>query len=157
MEVSSTDWNERWLFDVLQAYIVLIFLLIFSFSSHIVCRTKDIRLASSFNKDKSGSSGGLKERPKLNLTVKKELQGMGGKIMAQSRMAKGPDGTNGFVHGWTSRLSPNVKSFVPPDIESINTSGFESNTEAEATTQQVEVEVESMDANEAKTEADAAS
>ena len=73
--------------------------------------------------------------------------------MAQSRMAKGPDGTNGFVHGWTSRLSPNVKSFVPPGIESINASGFESNTEAEATAQQVEVEV----ANEAKTEADAAS
>ena len=82
---------------------------------------------------------------------------MGGQIMAQSRMAKGPDGTNGFVHGWTSRLSPNVKSFVPPGIESINASGFESNTEAEATTLQVEVEVEGMDANEAKTEADATS
>ena len=71
--------------------------------------------------------------------------------MAQSRMAKGPDGTNGFVHGWTTRLSPNVKSFVPPGIESINASGFESNVE-----EQVEV-VESMDANEAKAEADAAS
>lgn len=62
-----------------------------------VCRTKDIHLSSSF-----GNSGGLSERPKLNLTVKKELQGMGGQIMAQSRMAKGPDGTNGFVLGWRS-------------------------------------------------------
>jgi hypothetical protein len=70
-----------------------------------VCRTKDIYLASSFGRNSSGSSGGLKERPRLNLTVKKELQGMGGQIMAQSRMAKGPDGTNGFAFGWTGRTS----------------------------------------------------
>lgn len=70
-----------------------------------VCRTKDIHLASSFGRNSSGSSGGLKERPKLNLTVKKELQGMGGKIMAQSRMATCPDGTNGFSPGWTKRVS----------------------------------------------------
>merc|ERR1712007_407849 len=63
-----------------------------------VCRTKDIHLASSFG----GSSGGLKERPRLNLTVKKEL---GGQVMAQSKMAKGPDNTNGFVGGWTKRVS----------------------------------------------------
>ena len=63
-----------------------------------VCRTKDIYLASSFG----GSSGGLKERPRLNLTVKKEL---GGQVMAQSKMAKGPDGTNGFTSGWTTRVS----------------------------------------------------
>ena len=74
---------------------------------------------------------------------------MGGQIMAQSRMAKGPDGTNGFAHGWTSRLSPFVKSFVP-SIESINASGFESSAE---TTQ----EEEEVHATEAKTEADAAS
>ena len=92
-----------------------------------VCRTKDIHLASSFNRDRSGSSGGLKERPRLNLTVKKELKGMGGQIMAQSRMAKGPDGTNGFAKGWTTRLSAFVKEFVPPNIESIEASGFESN------------------------------
>mmetsp|Transcript_5965 Transcript_5965/g.11558 ORF Transcript_5965/g.11558 Transcript_5965/m.11558 type:complete len:1473 (-) Transcript_5965:116-4534(-) len=75
-----------------------------------VCRTKDIHLASSFGRRPGGSniSGGLKERPKLNLTVKKELQGMGGKIMAQSRMAKGPDGTNGFAPGWTKRVSPHT-------------------------------------------------
>lgn len=30
---------------------------------------------------------------------------MGGQIMAQSRMAKGPDGTNGFDPGWTNRVS----------------------------------------------------
>jgi len=70
-----------------------------------VCRTKDIHLGSSFGRNSSGSSGGLKERPKLNLTVKKELQGMGGKIMAQSRLATGPDGTNGFTPGWTKRVS----------------------------------------------------
>ncbi len=51
---------------------------------------------------------------------------MGGQIMAQSRMAKGPDGTNGFVKGWTTRLSVFVKEFVP-SIESIEASGFESN------------------------------
>lgn len=73
--------------------------------SHKVCRTKDIFLASSIGRKSSGSSGGIKERPKLNLTVKKELQGMGGQIMAQSRMAKGPDGTDGFVAGWTTRVS----------------------------------------------------
>jgi cold shock CspA family protein len=93
-----------------------------------VCRTKDIHLASSFSRDRSGSSGGLKERPRLNLTVKKELKGMGGQIMAQSRMAKGPDGTNGFAKGWTTRLSVFVKEFVP-SIESIEASGFESNNE----------------------------
>merc|ERR1712194_557266 len=71
-----------------------------------VCRMKDIHLASSFGRNVIGSSGGLKERPKLNLTVKKELQGMGGKIMAQSQMAKGPiSGTNGFAPGWTTRVT----------------------------------------------------
>ncbi|KAL7466137.1 hypothetical protein ACHAXS_006432, partial [Conticribra weissflogii] len=50
-----------------------------------ICRTKDLFLSSSFGRNSSGSSGGLKERPKLNLTVKRE---MGGKIMAQSLMAK---------------------------------------------------------------------
>ena len=43
-----------------------------------------------------------KLRPKLNLTVKKDR---GGKIMAQSMMAKGPDGTPGFASGWTTRVS----------------------------------------------------
>ena len=46
-----------------------------------VCRNSDLYLDS-----KLGS--GLKERPKLNLTVKKELKGLGGKIIAQSGMAK---------------------------------------------------------------------
>eukprot|EP01082_Thalassiosira_pseudonana_P012347 g11451.t1 g11451 contig5:890774-891134(+) len=65
-----------------------------------VCRTKDIFLTSSFGRNSSGSSsGGLKERPRLNLTVTKELQGMGGQIMAQSGVAKGPDATIGFVPG----------------------------------------------------------
>ena len=40
--------------------------------------------------------------------MKKELQGLGGQIIAQSGMAKGPDGTSGFVQGWTSRQSPFV-------------------------------------------------
>lgn len=82
-----------------------------------VCRTKDIHLSSSF-----GSSGGLRERPKLNLTVKKELKEMGGQIMAQSRMAKGPDGTTGFDFGWTTRVS--VYAIREEDIicASVNTS-----------------------------------
>jgi hypothetical protein len=58
----------------------------------------------------------LKERPKLNLTVKKELQGMGGQIMAQSRMAKGPDGTNGFDYGWTTRMSKHVEKDLLVDL-----------------------------------------
>jgi hypothetical protein len=60
-----------------------------------VCRTCDLYLTS-----KLGTS--RKERPKLNLTVKKDR---GGKILAQSMMAKGPDGTNGFKAGWTMRTS----------------------------------------------------
>jgi len=79
-----------------------------------VCRTKDISLKSSLTKN--SSDNGPRQRPKLNLTVKKELQGMGGQIMAQSKMAKGPDGTTGFVQGWTKRLSPNVQTFVPANI-----------------------------------------
>lgn len=60
-----------------------------------ICRTKDITLSS-----KLGTSH--KERPKLNLSVKKNR---GGKIIAQSMMAKGPDGTSGFAPGWTTRKS----------------------------------------------------
>ena len=62
---------------------------------HGICRTSDLYLES-----KVGLS--QKERPKLNLAVKKDR---GGKIFAQSHMAKGPDGTNGFASGWTSRAS----------------------------------------------------
>ena len=71
---------------------------------------------------------GHKERPKLNLTVKKDR---GGKIMAQSAMAKGPDGTTGFAPGWTTRvskfaslketateLSIEAEPFVPPGTQS---------------------------------------
>ena len=112
------------------------------YEGHIygVCRTKDIHLVSSFNRDRSGSSGGLKERPRLNLTVKKELRGMGGQIMAQSRMAKGPDGTNGFVKGWTTRLSVFVKEFVP-SIESIEASGFGSIDSVMQVKEEVDAEV----------------
>lgn len=55
---------------------------------------------------------GLKERPKLNLTVKKELKNLGGQIIAQSGMAKGPDayGILGFAAGWTTRVSNCIKS-----------------------------------------------
>jgi len=60
-----------------------------------ICRTVDLYLES-----KLGAN--LKERPKLNLTVKKDR---GGTIMAQSMMAKGPDGTHGFAPGWTTRTS----------------------------------------------------
>jgi len=69
-----------------------------------ICRTADLYLNSSIG-------SGLKERPRLNLTVKNELKGLGGKIIAQSGMAKGPDGTNGFHVGWTTRIS----KFPPPE------------------------------------------
>jgi len=68
-----------------------------------ICRTKDLFLESKIGtkgKDQIGSKG--KERPKLNLTVRR---GLGGKIQAQSMMAKGPDGTSGFQEGWTKRIS----------------------------------------------------
>ena len=41
-------------------------------------------------------------------------------------MIQGPDGTNGFVQGWTKRLSPNVKVFVPANVPD---SGFDSSTD----------------------------
>jgi len=63
-----------------------------------VCRTADLYLKST------SLRSGLKERPRLNLTVKRELKDMGGKIIAQSGMAKGPDGTTGFALGWTKRI-----------------------------------------------------
>ena len=73
-----------------------------------VCRTKDLYLTSKV------TAAGARQRPKLNLTVKKELKdGLGGQIVAQSGMAKGPDGTCGFVDGWTKRKSP----FAPPPTE----------------------------------------
>jgi cold shock CspA family protein len=97
-----------------------------------VCRTKDIFLTSSFAKNSSDGNNGPRQRPKLNLTVKKELQGMGGQIMAQSKMAKGPDGTNGFAPGWTKRLSPNVKTFVPANIPD---TGFISSTHTDESTE----------------------
>jgi len=62
-----------------------------------VCRTADLYLKSTLR-------SGLKERPRLNLTVKRELKDLGGKIIAQSGMAKGPDGTIGFALGWTKRI-----------------------------------------------------
>ena len=58
------------------------------------------RSADLYLESKLGASH--RERPKLNLKVKKES---GGTIVAQSRMAKGPDGTTGFAEGWTTRLS----------------------------------------------------
>lgn len=60
-----------------------------------VCRTSDLYLESKLG-------AGHKERPRLNLGVKKDR---GGRIMAQSMMAQGPDGTNGFAPGWTTRTS----------------------------------------------------
>merc|ERR1711935_951495 len=63
-----------------------------------LCRTSDLYLTSKL----LGGSGKNRKRPKLNLTVKKDR---GGKIIAQSMMAKGPDGTIGFMAGWTNRVS----------------------------------------------------
>ncbi|KAL3941936.1 MAG: hypothetical protein SGBAC_003792 [Bacillariaceae sp.] len=42
------------------------------------------------------------ERPRLNLAVK---QSRGGVIVAQAMKSKGPDGSVGFVPGWTTRKS----------------------------------------------------
>ena len=64
-----------------------------------ICRTTDLYLES-----KLGTTH--KERPKLNLTVRRNR---GGTIMAQSMMAKGPDGTLGFPVGWTQRVSRYVE------------------------------------------------
>lgn len=63
-----------------------------------LCRTSDLYLTSKL----LGGSGKNRERPKLNLTVKRDR---GGKIMAQSMMAKGPDASIGFMAGWTNRVS----------------------------------------------------
>jgi len=41
---------------------------------------------------------------------------MGGAIMAQSGMAKGPDGTDGFVAGWTKRESLYVVATNEDDV-----------------------------------------
>ena len=61
-----------------------------------LCRTSDLYLTSKIG------SGKNKERPKLNLTVKRDR---GGTIMAQSMMATGPNKTIGFQAGWTKRIS----------------------------------------------------
>lgn len=63
-----------------------------------LCRTSDLYLKSKL----FSGSGKTRERPKLNLTVKRNR---GGTIMAQSMMARGPDGTIGFKAGWTNRVS----------------------------------------------------
>eukprot|EP00586_Coscinodiscus_wailesii_P004868 CAMPEP_0172483654 /NCGR_PEP_ID=MMETSP1066-20121228/10705_1 /TAXON_ID=671091 /ORGANISM="Coscinodiscus wailesii, Strain CCMP2513" /LENGTH=1257 /DNA_ID=CAMNT_0013247641 /DNA_START=395 /DNA_END=4168 /DNA_ORIENTATION=- len=62
-----------------------------------VCRTSDLQMDTKVERKK--------ERPRLNLKVRNDLKGMGGKIVAQSGLAKGPDNTNGFRSGWTKRVS----------------------------------------------------
>jgi len=79
-----------------------------------VCRVTDLYLVTKIY------GAGRKERTSLNLTVKKELQGLGGKIVAQSGLAKGPDGTIGFVKGWTNRQSHFAQGevhFAQPEVE----------------------------------------
>ena len=72
-----------------------------------ICRKADLYLESSIGaKFKERSKA--RTRTQLNLTVKRDL---GGKIIAQSCMAKGPDGSLGFSPGWTTRTS----RFVPQD------------------------------------------
>ncbi len=66
-----------------------------------VCRTSDLYLVSTVSQ-----LGDKAQRPRLNLTVRKEMESLGGKIIAQSSMAKGPDNVSrGFTKGWTSRKS----------------------------------------------------
>jgi hypothetical protein len=72
-----------------------------------ICRYTDLHVDSTLKITRSTT-----QRPKLNLTVKKDR---GGTIVAQSRMAKGPEGTStGFTRGWTKRLSAFSAEFVPP-------------------------------------------
>ena len=75
-----------------------------------ICRNADLYLESTIV-----AGGGKKERPRLNLTVKNELKGLGGKIIAQSCMAKGPDNTLGFYPGWTARVSKYAEAATPQD------------------------------------------
>eukprot|EP00536_Pseudo-nitzschia_multiseries_P008740 jgi/Psemu1/21292/gm1.21292_g len=73
-----------------------------------LCRTSDLYLTSKL----VVGSGKNRQRPKLNLTVRKDR---GGTIMAQSMMAKGPDGTIGFKSGWTKLVS----QYTLPDNDEI--------------------------------------
>lgn len=80
-----------------------------------ICRVSDLYIETTkkstigLSKPNGASST---ERPKLNLTVKKDR---GGTIMAQSMMAKGPDEkTKGFYSGWTTRLSAFAPEFTLP-------------------------------------------
>ena len=57
----------------------------------------------------AAAAGPARERPKLNLAVRKEV---GGQIMAQTKAARGPDDTDGFAEGWTSR-----ESRYPEEVE----------------------------------------
>lgn len=81
-----------------------------------LCRTTDLYLES-----KLGTS--RKERPKLNLAVKKARAGHN--IPSQ---AKGPDGTNGFVPGWTTRVSQYADGGTVEltEVGTIDTTGLES-------------------------------
>ena len=60
-------------------------------------------------KQEATAGGPARERPKLNLAVRKEV---GGQIMAQTKAARGPDDTDGFAEGWTSR-----ESRYPEEVE----------------------------------------
>jgi cold shock CspA family protein len=68
-----------------------------------ICRTADLYVESKLGV-------GNKQRPKLNVKVRKDR---GGQIVAQSLMAKGPDGTTGFAPGWTTRLSRFAEEYRP--------------------------------------------
>lgn len=72
-----------------------------------IARISDLYLDTKLG---AGTRSNKTERQKLNLTVKKDL---GGKIMAQSMMAAGPDGTTGFAQGWTQRSSRFLISSKP--------------------------------------------
>jgi len=88
------------------------------YQNHIygACRLSDLYLASSTN------SKAQQQRPRLNLTVRKEL---GGKVVAQSAMAKGPTsysgGNYGFTKGWTKRCSLFEVVLEKVDVNTANT------------------------------------
>ncbi|KAF4034307.1 CS domain-containing proteinD [Phytophthora infestans] len=58
-----------------------------------------LRLSSSSNRVAAPQSRGSRS---VNSTLKEAMRQVGANAMVASRMAKGPDGTRGFVNGWDS-------------------------------------------------------
>ncbi|VEU37424.1 unnamed protein product [Pseudo-nitzschia multistriata] len=113
-----------------------------------LCRTSDLYLTSKL----VVGSGKNRQRPKLNLTVKKDR---GGTIMAQSMMAKGPDDTIGFKPGWTTRQSQYTVIDSDESDEEVKNGEEEQNDPVQSDQKdetEVEEETNDGDGSEAKAE-----